>query len=189
MAYGSFETYLFIDSLLQLQFPDFEAAGMLHAQITEALAGREKNKQVPRPGVGEIAPDFVSSRPDGSQLSLSDLKGNYILLHFWAGWSSLSREENPRLNEIWNLKGDFPFKILQVSLDGDRERWIQAIDEDRLRWDQVSDLERWESAIANLYSVDKIPSNYLIDPGGKIIAVDLFGGELMEKFKYLKSNY
>ena len=184
----NFQTYLFVDSLLQVHYPDFEAALLLHTQVLEASSTMQNNGEDPRPDVGEIAPDFVSSRPDGSKLALSDLKGNYVLLSFWAGWSSLSREENSYLKEIWENKGNFPFKILQVSFDGELAIWTRAIEEDGLGWDHVSDLRRWESAIADLYGVEKIPSNYIIDPEGRIIARDLFGNELLEKFNNIK-NY
>lgn len=183
-----FQSYLLVDSLLQSHYPEFEAAQMLHTQVLEASATKQETEKDHRPAVGEIAPDFVSSRPDGSQLALSDLRGDYILLSFWAGWSSLSREENQYLSAIWENMASFPFKILQVSFDGERESWTSAIDEDELTWYHVSDLLRWESAIADLYAVEKIPSNYLIDPEGKIIARDLFGSELLELIKNLYSN-
>ncbi len=183
-----FQTYQFVDSLLQTHHPEFEAAKLLQAQVLEAEATKQKNEADHSPEVGDIAPDFVSSRPDGSQLALSDFKGHYVLISFWAGWSSPSREENRYLKEIWKTKGSLPFKILQVSLDHERETWIRAIEQDGLVWDHVSDLRRWESAIANLYDVDKIPSNYLIDPEGKIIARDLLGTDGVGKFKILYHN-
>jgi peroxiredoxin len=183
-----FQTYLFVDSLLQIHHPGFEAAQLLHAQVLEANATEQINETDHRPEVGDIAPDFVSSRPDGSQLALSDYKGQYVLLSFWAGWSNPSREENRYLKEIWKTKGTLPFRILQVSLDHERETWIRSVEEDGLAWDHVSDLQRWESAIAILYGIDKIPSNYLIDPEGKIIARDLLGRDLIEKFESLHRN-
>jgi peroxiredoxin len=186
--YEDFEIYLLVDSLLQSHYPEFEVALLLHAQVLEAGTSNQKNEDDHRPVVGEIAPDFVSSRPDGSQMALSDLKGDYILLSFWAGWSSLSREENPYLKEAWNIKGSFPFKIFQVSFDGEKAIWTGAIEEDGLTWDHVSDLQRWESVIADLYGVEKIPTNYLIDPEGRIIARDLFGTGLLEKLENLFSN-
>lgn len=183
-----FRTYQFVDSLLQTHHPEFEAAKLLQAQVLEAKTTKLKNEADHHPEVGDIAPDFVSSCPDGSPLALSDFKGHYVLISFWAGWSNPSREENRYLKEIWKTKGSLPFKILQVSLDHEREIWIRAIEQEGLVWDHVSDLRRWESAIVNLYDVDKIPSNYLIDPKGKIIARDLLGPDLIEKFQTLHSN-
>lgn len=185
---SDFQTYLLVDSLLQNYHPEFEASKLLHSQVLEAGAAMSSEAKDKRPDVGEIAPDFVSSRPDGSKLALSDLKGKYVLLSFWAGWSSLSREEHPYMVDAWKQRGDFPIKILQVSFDEKRSTWISAIEEDGLDWDHVSDLRRWESVIANIYGVEKIPSNYLLDPRGKIIARDLFGPELQRQLENLYSN-
>lgn len=183
-----FQSYLLVDSLLQVFHPEFEASKLLHSQVLEARATKQKNDNDHRPDVGEIAPDFVSSRPDGSKLALSDLKGSYVLISFWAGWSSLSREEHQYMLDAWKLRAAFPLKILQVSFDEDRSTWTKAIKEDGLEWDHVSDLRRWESAIAGIYGIEKIPSNYLIDPRGEIIARDLFGNDLLRKLENLYSN-
>ena len=138
--------------------------------------------------LGKIAPDFVSSHPDGSQIALSDYRGNYVLLSFWAGWSTPSRDENQYLNDAWKLYKQLNFRILQVSFDNERRSWTEAIEQDGLSWNHVSDLRRWESPVADLFQVEKIPSNYLIDPEGRIIAQDLFGRELVKKLNNLYSN-
>lgn len=183
-----FPTYLFVDSILQSRYPEFEAAGLLHAQILESKTFIEADEPDRRPGMGEIAPDFVSSRPDGSQIALSDFKGRYVLLSFWAGWSKPSREENHFLKDAWRQFGMLNFSILQVSFDEEKETWTGAIEQDGLTWDHVSDLRRWESAVADLYQVEKIPENYLINPKGRIIARDLNGDELVEQLENLLSK-
>jgi len=183
-----FQTYLFVDSVLQSAYPNFEAAQLLHGQIIEAEATKQKNMQDHRPEPGKIAPDFVSSQPDGSQMALSDLRGNYILLSFWAGWSNPSREENAYLKDAWKLYNQLNFRILQVSFDNERRSWVEAIEQDGLVWNHVSELRRWESVVADLYQVEKIPANYLIDPEGRIIAQDLFGSELLKKLETLYSK-
>lgn len=183
-----FKTYHFVDSMLQSGYPDFEAAQLLHGQIIEAKAIKQKNEQDHRPELGKIAPDFVSSQADGSQIALTDLKGNYVLLCFWAGWSSPSREENRYLKDAWKLYNQLNFRILQVSFDNDRRSWTEAIEQDGLTWDHVSDLRRWESVVADLYQIEKIPANYLIDPEGRIIAQDLFGSKLLKKLETLYSK-
>jgi peroxiredoxin len=180
--------YTYVDSVLSLHYKEFELVELLHAQIMEAEATVQKKDPVPGPTIGEIAPDFVSSQPDGGEMSLRDLRGNYVLLSFWAGWSNLSREENMVLREAWSKYRELPLRIMQVSLDGERDVWLQAIEEDKLEWNHVSDLRRWETAVANLYRVDKIPSNFLIDPRGKIVGVDLFEKELLKRLEQLNSN-
>ncbi|MFH0756626.1 MAG: TlpA disulfide reductase family protein [Bacteroidota bacterium] len=179
--------YKYVDSVLTIRFKGFEAVDLLHAQILEAETARSRPAQNPGPVRGEIAPDFVSSTPDGGQLALSELRGNYVLLSFWAGWSKLSREENMTLLKAWEKFNHMPFRILQVSLDGEREVWLNAVEQDKLSWDHVSELRRWESIVAGLYQVDKIPSNYLIDPTGRIVGVNLFGKELIERLEQLFS--
>ena len=137
---------------------------------------------------GEIAPDFVSSRPDGSDLALSDLRGNYVLLSFWAGWSYMSRDENSVLKKAQELYGRFNFRILQVSFDDSRETWLHAIKEDGLDWEHVSELKRWETQVADLYHVEKIPSNVLVDPSGRVVETDLFGDRLLEELELIFSE-
>ncbi len=182
------EVYKYVDSVLSSGYSGFEIIQLLHAQVVEAELTLNKPKQDQKTKTGEIAPDFVSSRPDGEQMALSDLRGNYVLLSFWAGWSKLSREENSVLLGAWSQYGNMPLRILQVSFDGEREIWLRAIEEDSLGWDQVSDLRGWESTVADLYLVEKIPSNFLIDPDGRIIETDLFGNELIEQLEQLNSK-
>jgi peroxiredoxin len=181
------DVYKYVDSVLTARYGDLEAVELLHAQIIEAETSGGYG-MLTGPGIGEIAPDFVSSRPDGTQMALSDLKGNYVLLSFWAGWSKLSREENIYLKEAWTKYRNQPFRILQVSFDNNKDVWLGAIEEERLDWDHISDLKRWETLVADLYHVERIPSNYLIDPEGRIVAVDLFGQELIENLEVLFSK-
>jgi len=177
------QVYQFVDSALMTRYSEVEAVQLLHAQVVESeqlLGENETLESLPK---GKIAPDFVSSRPDGSQLALSELAGSYVLLNFWAGWSHLSREENPSLTKAWEQHGDKNFRILQVSLDDDPEVWMKAIREDQLNWDHVSDLMRWECPAVDLYRVDKIPFNVLIDPAGRVMETNLFETELLNKLE------
>jgi len=172
------KVYQYVDSVLYEHFPEVEAVELLHAQIAEAELSMERDEHLANLQRGQIAPDFVSSRPDGSELALSDFRGKYVLISFWAAWSTVSREENRNLKKAYQQYSRVPFTILQVSLDDDRDRWTEAIREDGLDWAQVSDLKRWDSQVANLYQVEKIPSNVLIDPEGRVVAKDLLGDAL-----------
>ena len=182
------QVYQYVDSALMSQYSEFETVQLLHAQVAAAIQMTGDQPQVEQLQAGEIAPDFVSSRPDGSPLALSDLKGRYVLLSFWAGWSHLSREENPSMLEAYEVFGDRGFQILQVSLDNDRREWTDAISKDRLNWDHVSDLKRWDTPVADLYHVEKIPFNVLIDPSGRVLATNLFGTQLMNKLENIFSQ-
>ena len=180
--------YKFVDSALSTRYAGFEIVDLLHAQVTEAGVSGLQERKLPGLEPGQIAPDFVSSGPDGEEIALSDYEGTYVLVAFWAGWSKLSREENRYLKEAWEKFGSFPFRILQVSLDGERDVWLNAIEQDDLNWDHVSDLRQWETVVADLYRVERIPANCLIDPDGKIIATDLFGEKLIEQLDTIFSK-
>lgn len=183
-----FPVYSFVDSVMMANYPQLEAAQLLHAQVREARLLMESDLQGIHLKRGEIAPDFVSSRPDGSELALLGLRGSYVLLDFWASWSGLSREENTTLLKAWERFGEKGLKILQVSVDDERKAWTAAIAEDGLTWDHVSDLKRWESPVVDLYAVERIPFNVLIDPAGRIIEIDLHGEQLLNKLEQIMKN-
>ena len=180
--------YQFVDSVLMENYSELEAVRLLHAQVEKARLDQDADQQSDLLKKGEIAPDFVSSRPDGTEMALSDLRGNYVLLCFWASWSNLCREENATLVEANARFGGKNFRILQVSLDDNREDWIRAIERDKLDWDHVGDLKRWDTPVVDLYGVERIPFTVLIDPAGKIIETDLYGEQLLNKLDQLLNN-
>ena len=122
---------------------------------------------------------------NGNMVSLSSFKGKYVLLDFWASWCGPCRGENPNVVAAYERFKGNNFTILGVSLDNKKDAWEQAIKEDGLTWTQVSDLKGWSSSAATLYAVQSIPSNFLIDPTGKIIARNLRGSELEEMLQQI----
>ena len=130
--------------------------------------------------VGEKAPDFSMADTLGNPIRLSAYRGKYLLLDFWASWCGPCREENPIVLAAYKKFHGRNFEILSVSLDrpGRRADWVKAIRQDGLPWQQVSDLQFWNSVAARLYSIQSIPQTFLIDPSGKIVAVNLRGDEL-----------
>ena len=133
--------------------------------------------------VGQIAPDFTMNDRDGKPVTLSSLRGKVIFVDFWASWCGPCRRENPNVVEAYAKFHSAKFDILGVSLDSEKENWEKAIDKDKLTWMHVSDLKGWGNAVAKQYGIRAIPANLLLDKDGKIIAHNLYGGELEKKLR------
>jgi len=118
---------------------------------------------------------------NGKKISVSDFKGKYLLVDFWASWRGPCRQENPNVVAAYNKFKNKNFTILGVSLDEDKNAWLSAIKHDNLAWAQMSDLKQWQSAAIDAYRFNGIPFNVLIDPEGKIIAESLRGEMLEQK--------
>lgn len=131
--------------------------------------------------VGGEAPDFTQNTPEGEPVSLSDLRGKVVLVDFWASWCGPCRRENPNVVRMYNKYKDKGFEILGVSLDNNKERWMNAIEADGLTWPHISDLKGWSNTAAQKYGVTSIPQTVLLDKDGKIIARNLRGSRLEAK--------
>lgn len=136
-----------------------------------------------RLAIGQPAPEFESLTPNNQPVKLADFKGKYTFVDFWASWCVPCREENPNIVRQYHAYKDKAFTVLGVSLDGNPGAWMRAIKEDGLEWTQVSDLQQWGSEVVGLYSIRAIPTSYLLDPDGRIIAKNLRGAELADFLK------
>jgi peroxiredoxin len=128
--------------------------------------------------VGHKAPDFTTMGLDGKPVKLSDYKGKYVLVDFWASWCAPCRQENPNVVKQYAAYKDKGLNILGISLDVDKAKWQQAIDQDKLSWSHASDLKNFEGPTERLYHINAIPSNFMIDPQGNIIAKNITGTDL-----------
>ena len=134
-------------------------------------------------GPGKMAPDFTALTPEGKPFHLSDLRGKYVLLDFWASWCGPCRLENPNIVKNYQRYKEKNFTVVSFSLDESKKAWQAAIEADHLDWYHAGDLQGWHSAIVQLYMVPSVPKSFLIDPDGKIIAVDLRGSELNQQLE------
>ena len=135
--------------------------------------------------VGNRAPDIIENSRNGETLKLSSLRGQIVLIDFWASWCGPCRRENPVLVEAFEkyknktFTNGNGFTIFSVSLDKNQQAWDKAIEDDKLIWQyHVSDLKGWYSKYAGVYGVRSIPSNFLIDGDGIIVGKNLIGSVL-----------
>ena len=149
--------------------------GNMYVKQMEGLIARKEAVQV-----GKIAPDFTLPDPDGKPVSLKDFRGKYVLVSFWAGWCPDCRRENPFIVEAYNKYKGKNFTVLGVSLDRNRETWLNTIEQQGLTWTQVSDLKYWQGDVVELYAIRWVPTGILLDPDGKILNISLNEDELVK---------
>jgi peroxiredoxin len=177
-----------VDKELFKLYPESKDAQSLHSFIAQVKSQQLQESSSNGYKIGDIVPDISLSNPNGKTLSLYSLKGKYVLLDFWAGWCKPCRMENPNLVENYKKYKNKGFEIFQVSLDKEKSQWVEAIEKDQLgEWLHVSDLQFWQSAPARTYNITQIPANFLLNPKGEIIAINLrglaLGNKLAEIFR------
>lgn len=166
-----FDTYLKVAEKLRKEWPNYSLAEDFVDYV-------DKMKLL---AVGQPAPEIALPNPDGKVIPLSSMKGQYVLVDFWAKWCGPCRQENPNVVAAYQKYKDKGFTVYGVSLDRNRADWLQAIEQDKLTWTHVSDLKYWQSEAAKTYNITGIPFSLLLDPNGIIIAKNLRGAALHQK--------
>lgn len=189
---------------LTMAYPDSEATVAYNSYVSnlQQQASRASRNSGGPIQVGMQAPDIRLNSPNGKEYALSDLRGQVVLLDFWASWCGPCRRENPNVVDVYNRYKDQGFTVYSVSLDGldtrskarykpedldralegQKQRWVNAIQQDGLLWEyHVSDLKKWESGAGRSYGVSSIPRTFLIDRDGNIAAVNLRGAAAIEQ--------
>ena len=128
--------------------------------------------------MGKVIPEFEQADVDGKMVNIKSFRGKYVLIDFWASWCGPCRGENPNVLSAYNKFKDKGFTVLGISLDREKNSWIQAINQDQLPWTQVSDLRGWQNALAQKFAIQSIPQNFLVDPSGIVIDKNLRGAAL-----------
>lgn len=171
-----------VDRAFQTKYPTSPISKSLSQQVSqiEYAFNQFKGNGTNRPVMN--APEIALPNPDGKILRLSDLKGQVVLIDFWASWCGPCRRENPNVVSLYKKYSKLGFTVFSVSLDSDVESWKRAIKSDGLSWPtHVSDLKQWETPLTQLYQFNAIPYTVLVDKNGKIVATNLRGKALEEK--------
>ncbi|MBL7932194.1 MAG: AhpC/TSA family protein, partial [Bacteroidia bacterium] len=154
------DIYKALDEGLTKKYPNDNNVKMFHNVVGSVLAT----------GIGQMAPEIKLPSPEGQEIALSSLKGKVVLVDFWASWCGPCRKEMPNVVKAYAKFKNKGFEIFGVSLDSDKDRWVEAIAKDGITWPQVSDLQKWGSEVVRLYNIQGIPYTVLLDKEGKIVA-------------------
>ncbi|MHA7060056.1 redoxin domain-containing protein [Aquimarina sp. M1] len=182
-----------LTDLLNLKAAPAKEVKKIYAAVEDTLKTSRLGKNLDRLitasigkiDVGSEAEDFSAPNPEGQVVSLKESMGKITIIDFWASWCKPCRAENPNVVKVYNKYHDKGLNIIGVSLDRNKDHWIQAIDNDNLDWNHVSHLKFWQDPIAKAYGVRSIPATFILDEKGNVIAKNLRGAALEAKMSEL----
>ena len=187
------KSYVSLDQIKKMDYTtDYFEMNTLFLSLNSSIRATARGKELDsiltvlkRGSNGQKMIDFKQNQPNGIPISFSSFKGKYVLVDFWASWCGPCRDENPKTLNAYNKYKDKGFTVLGVSIDSKKDNWEKAIREDQMPWIQVSDLKGAKNEVAVYYGIHAIPSNYLVDRNGIIIARNLRGKDLEDKLEDL----
>lgn len=161
------------------KFPEELRTTALGRKISEKIEVARKSQ------VGAVLEDFTQNDVNDKPVRLSDFRGKYVFVDFWASWCAPCRAENPHVLAAYEKLKDENFVIIGISLDDSKKSWLNAVEKDGMPWIQVSDLKGWKNEVALRFGISAIPQNVLIDPKGVVVGKNLRGDNLYDQLKAL----
>ncbi len=190
----SFLSALLIESMFGELEPNIQKIQKYYDTLSDDVKQTRPGKRIKQKldkfksiGIGQKAPNFSGPNPEGKTISLKESLGKVTIIDFWASWCAPCRKENPNVVALYNEFHSKGLNIIGVSLDreGEATKWKEAIANDKLTWNHVSNLKFWEEPIAKQYNIQSIPSTFILDKNGVIVAKNLSGAELKAKISEL----
>lgn len=185
------DIFEFVLENLEKHHPDLAHTAYLNSEISKH---RLQEEQIRRTSlnvrINSPAPEINLKDIKDNQVLLSDFRGDYLLMHFWASWNNQSVEETKYLKNIYDKLSEGNFEILQISLDANKNSWKNAIESNNLKkWHHASDLAMWDGPTIQMYGITTIPINILLSPEGVVLAVNIRPDKFEEEIPQIISSY
>lgn len=188
--------YLLDKYFVQKEKPDYTQIGKLTEHMTGELKDRpyidellDRIQEEEKTAVGKTATYFRLPDSTGKQISRSDFKDQYLLVHFWASWDTVSRDSNAVYRRIYKKgRKNKKFALLGISLDINKENWLKAIEADTLKWKQACDLSGWNTEIVKQLAIKSLPANVLLTPSGRIEGKNMSEEAIGKKLKEIEEK-
>ena len=183
--------YLLDKYFVQKPQPNLEQIKQLTDRMTGDLKDRpymetllKRIEEEEKVDIGKTAPYFRIRNTEGKDINRSDFKDKYLLIQFWASWDTISREKNAMFRRIYKKEQkNKNFALMGISLDLDREKWLEAVKQDTLKWEQTCEYSGGDGEVAKLFCIHTLPANILISPRGKIEGKNLDEKAIEDKLK------